>query len=92
MGAQPLGQLRGEDVAKPKKIVIISTLDTKGEETQFVKTLVEGRGHFPIIIDCGIRGAPYFQPSVSRQAVAEVPRRPWTKSSPKQTRMMRSAP
>ena len=58
----PLGSYRGEDVAKPKKIVIISTLDTKGEETQFVKTLVEGRGHFPIIIDCGIHGTPIFNP------------------------------
>jgi uncharacterized protein (UPF0261 family) len=56
----------------PKKIVIISTLDTKGEETQYVRDLIEGRRHIPLVIDCGIRGAPYFQPSVSRQAVAEA--------------------
>ena len=59
-------------MATPKKIVIIATLDTKGEETRFVKELIEKRGHVPITIDCGIRGAPYFQPSVSRQAVAEA--------------------
>jgi uncharacterized protein (UPF0261 family) len=59
-------------VTKPKNIVIIGTLDTKGEETQFVKNLIEERGHFPIIIDCGIRGEPYFHPSISRQAVAEA--------------------
>jgi uncharacterized protein (UPF0261 family) len=55
-----------------KKIVIIGTLDTKGEETRYVRDLIEACGHTPIVIDCGIRGAPYFQPSVSRQAVAEA--------------------
>lgn len=50
----------------------MGTLDTKGEETQFVKDLIEARGHSTIIIDCGIRGAPYFRPSISRQAVAEA--------------------
>ena len=59
-------------MATPKKIVIIATLDTKGEETRFVKELIEKRGHVPITIDCGIRGTPYFQPSISRQAVAEA--------------------
>ena len=54
----------------PKKIVIISTLDTKGEETRYVRDLIEARGHIPIVIDCGIRGRPYFEPAVSRQAVA----------------------
>ena len=54
----------------PKKIAIIATLDTKGEETQYVKTLIEKRGHVPLVIDCGIRGKPYFEPSISRQAVA----------------------
>jgi uncharacterized protein (UPF0261 family) len=53
-----------------KKIVAISTLDTKGEETQYVKDLIEGRGHVCLVIDCGIKGDPYFQPSVSRQDVA----------------------
>ncbi len=55
-----------------KKIVIVATLDTKGEETRFVKELIEKRGHLTIIIDCGIRGTPHFQPSISRQAVAEA--------------------
>jgi uncharacterized protein (UPF0261 family) len=59
-------------VAKSKNIVIIGTLDTKGEETRFVKDLIEERGHVPIIIDCGIRGVPFFHPSISRQAVAEA--------------------
>ncbi len=56
----------------PKKIVIISTLDTKGEETRYVRDLIEARGHIPFVIDCGIRGNPSFEPAVSRQAVAEA--------------------
>ncbi len=59
-------------MATAKKIVIIGTLDTKGEETLFVKRLIEEKGHLPIVIDCGIRGTPPFEPSVSRQAVAEA--------------------
>jgi uncharacterized protein (UPF0261 family) len=59
-------------VAIAKKIVIIATLDTKGEETRFVKKLIEGRGHLPFVIDCGIKGEPSFQPFISRQAVAEA--------------------
>ena len=59
-------------MAISKKIIIISTLDTKGEETRFVKKLIEGRGHLPFVIDCGIKGEPSFQPFTSRQAVAEA--------------------
>ncbi len=62
----------GATVTVAKKIVIISTLDTKGEETRFVKKLIEGRGHLPFVIDCGIKGEPSFQPFISRQAVAEA--------------------
>lgn len=55
-----------------KKIVLIATLDTKGEEARYVKDLIERRGHAPIVIDCGIRGNPSFEPTVSREAVARA--------------------
>jgi len=55
-----------------KKIVLIATLDTKGEEARFVKELIEQRGHEPVVIDCGIRGKPSFEPTVSREAVARA--------------------
>ena len=55
-----------------KKIVLIATLDTKGEEARFVKELIEQRGHEPVVIDCGIRGKPPFEPTVSREAVARA--------------------
>lgn len=55
-----------------KKIVILGTLDTKGKEIEYVKKLVEERRHLPITINCGIQGTPYFQPSISRQVVAQA--------------------
>ena len=61
-----------KETKRSKKIVIVATLDTKGEETEFLKKLIEERGHCPVVIDCGIRGTPYFKPSISREAVAEA--------------------
>lgn len=54
----------------PKTIVLIGTLDTKGPELQFVRQLIEKRGHTAVTIDCGIMGKPYFEPTVNRQKVA----------------------
>lgn len=55
-----------------KNIVIIGTLDTKGEEVRFISDLIEKKGHTPIIIDCGIMGAPEHEPTISRHEVAEA--------------------
>ena len=53
-----------------KKIVLVGTLDTKGSEMQYVRQLIEKRGHTAVTIDCGIMGEPFFEPTVSRQEVA----------------------
>ncbi len=55
-----------------KTIVIVGTLDTKGEESKYVKELIERRGHKTIIIDNGMLGEPLFQPDISREEVAEA--------------------
>ena len=55
-----------------KTIVIIGTLDTKGEELKYVKELIEVRGHKTIVIDGGILGEPLFQPDISHEEVAEA--------------------
>lgn len=55
-----------------KSIVIIGTLDTKGEEVKYVKELIEGRGHQPIVIDGGTLGEPPFPPDISNGEVAEA--------------------
>jgi uncharacterized protein (UPF0261 family) len=39
-----------------KPILIVSSLDTKGQEVQFIKELIEQRGQRTIILDMGMRG------------------------------------
>ncbi len=55
-----------------KTIVIVGTLDTKGEEIKYVKELIERRGHKTITIDGGVLGAPFFLPDISNEEVAQA--------------------
>ncbi|MFC1882985.1 Tm-1-like ATP-binding domain-containing protein, partial [Thermodesulfobacteriota bacterium] len=55
-----------------KKIVVVGTLDTKEMEIGFVKALIAGKGHVPVIIDCGILKEPSWVPEVSRHEVARA--------------------
>ncbi|MCC7370805.1 MAG: Tm-1-like ATP-binding domain-containing protein [Chloroflexi bacterium] len=55
-----------------KTVVLLATLDTKGEETRFVKDTIEGRGLRTLVVDTGVRGAPAFAADVSRAEVAEA--------------------
>ncbi len=55
-----------------KSIVIIGTLDTKGEEVGYLEERIAKRGHDPIVIDCGILGEPSFLPDVTRMDVAKT--------------------
>lgn len=54
------------------KIVIVGTLDTKGEEFQYVKDIIEGEGLETIVVDAGVLGEAYFEPDIKRSAVAEA--------------------
>jgi uncharacterized protein (UPF0261 family) len=46
--------------ARAKTIGILVTLDTKWEETAYMKSLLEKRGYRPLVLDVGTRGtAPY---------------------------------
>jgi uncharacterized protein (UPF0261 family) len=51
-------------------IVILGTLDTKGEEHGFVARLIEARGHRTLVIDVGALGAPALKPDITREDVA----------------------
>src|SRR5512143_1481186 len=42
-----------------KRIVVIATLDTKGEEAAYVKSLITERGHIPLLIDAGVFSSQY---------------------------------
>ncbi len=55
-----------------KTIVIIGTLDTKGEEVKYVKELIEGKGHKTIVIDVGVLEEPPFQPDIDHEEIAEA--------------------
>jgi uncharacterized protein (UPF0261 family) len=52
------------------KIVVISTLDTKGIEAAFMRDQILKAGHTPLIIDPGSAGTPAFEGNVTRQQVA----------------------
>lgn len=51
-------------------IAVLGTLDTKGEEHQFVADVIRQRGHRPLLIDVGILEPPAFAPDITREEVA----------------------
>lgn len=51
-------------------IVVIATLDTKGEEAGFIRDWIAERGHTPIVVDPGSTGTPVIVADVSREEVA----------------------
>jgi len=53
-------------------IVIIGTLDTKGDKVAYLKQLIEGKGEKTLVIDSGVLGSPSFQADISRERVAEA--------------------
>lgn len=53
-----------------KAILIIATLDTKGPETQYLKSLIENKGHRTLVMDAGILGSAPFKPDITRDQVA----------------------
>jgi len=55
-----------------KKIVIIGTLDTKGEENGYLKELILRRGHQPFIIDIGCGGEPRLEADITAEEVARA--------------------
>lgn len=57
-----------------KTIALVVTLDTKGEESRYVKELIEGGGYKVIVIDVGTgaRGSLLFPPDVPREEVAQA--------------------
>ncbi len=57
---------------KPKTIVLIGTLDTKGREVEYVKKRIEGRGHRALVVDTGVLGRPAFEPDITRETVARA--------------------
>jgi uncharacterized protein (UPF0261 family) len=53
-------------------VLLIGTLDTKGDELAYVRDLVVERGHRALVMDAGVLGEPSFEPDISASAVAEA--------------------
>lgn len=55
-----------------KTVVVMGTLDTKGEEIGYVKNSIERRGLKTIVIDTSLLGVPSFPPDISQEEVAQA--------------------
>ncbi|MFZ7103789.1 MAG: Tm-1-like ATP-binding domain-containing protein [Peptococcaceae bacterium] len=53
-----------------KKVIILGTLDTKGQEFAFIKDVIEGAGVETLVINAGVKGEPYFVPDITNTEVA----------------------
>src|SRR5690606_30306220 len=51
-------------------VLLLGTLDTKGEEYAFVRDLLQARGLDVLVVDVGVLGEPAFAPDISRHDVA----------------------
>jgi uncharacterized protein (UPF0261 family) len=56
----------------PKSIAILGTLDTKGDQLEYLKTLIEKQGLETCVIDVGVLGPVPFSPTISREEVARA--------------------
>jgi uncharacterized protein (UPF0261 family) len=57
---------------RPKTVAILGTLDTKGEESAYLRTRIESAGLATLVIDSGVLGDPAFAPDISRHEVAKA--------------------
>jgi len=55
-----------------KTIAVLGTLDSKGEEHNFVADLIREKRHTPLLIDVGTGTEPTIRPDISRYEVAEA--------------------
>ena len=53
-------------------VVIVGTLDTKGEEIGFARDVLEGQGLEVHLVDVGVMGEPELDPDTDAAAVAEA--------------------
>ncbi len=56
----------------PKAILVIGTLDTKGDQFAHLAHLIEERGHRAIVMDVGVLGDVPFPPAITREEVAKA--------------------
>lgn len=59
-------------MSRPKTIVVLATLDTKGEEAQFLREEIARLGHVASLFDVGVVGEPACKANQSRESLAEL--------------------
>lgn len=55
-----------------RTVLLIGTLDTKGEEYGYVRDLIRARGHEVLILDLGVLGEPQIAPDIGADEVARA--------------------
>ena len=55
-----------------KTIIVLATLDTKGQEAQYLREQIKLLGDRALVIDTGVVGTPAARADVTRQQVAEA--------------------
>ena len=73
-------------------VVLIGTLDTKGEEYGFVRDRLRGEAVEVLLVDAGVLGEPHVEPDVSREEVARAAGADIGSSRAAQTGARRSRP
>jgi uncharacterized protein (UPF0261 family) len=53
-------------------ILLIGTLDTKGDEFAFARDLIEARGHEAVLLDVGVMDDPTIEPTITAGEVADM--------------------
>src|SRR4030043_189086 len=53
-------------------ILIVSSLDTKGQEVKFLKELIEQRAHKTLLLDMSMRGEPQIPADFPSEEVARA--------------------
>ena len=55
-----------------KKIVIIGSVNTKGEQLKFLKQKIEERGHQAVLMDISMGGSPPFEADITPKEIASL--------------------
>jgi uncharacterized protein (UPF0261 family) len=56
----------------PKVIAVLATLDTKGEQAQYLREQLQGLGSQALVVDLGVTGTPLLPGDVTREDVARA--------------------
>ena len=56
----------------PRTVLLIATLDTKGDELAYVRDLIVGRGHLAVVLDAGIMRDPAAPADIGAAEVARA--------------------